>query len=420
MTKRALLFLFVSLLLVITGCGIPFRKKLDMYIQAEQYKEASALIEAEKTNPKEGIYGGKNELLYFFDKGAMLQALAEYKGSSDALQKADDKIDALYTKSVVDESLSLITDENAIEYRGEDFERVMVNILKALNFMYAGDFDGARVEVKRIDHKLRLFTDEYGEKCIYNEDAFARYLAGFAYEAIGELDNAYIDYKKSLKTYEKYQAVYGTAIPSFIKPAVLRVADALKYRDDIAEFEAAWGEKPAYTPSKELKTKGEVMLVVYNGMSPVKYDSNSWPKYQSRGIAVTEAVAEVDGKQFKSETAQDVAVMAAKNLDNRVGLMLAKKVASSVVKGVLSGLLGGKPAKEYADIRCWRTIPSQFDIIRMELKPGKKEIKVHLYPADGGEPRDVVLNTGVTEGGKKVIPVYAYTGTVMPPVVEKQ
>jgi uncharacterized protein len=419
MNKRAVLFVFTLLIIILTGCGIPFQKKLDMYLQAEQYKEADALIEAEKTSPKEGIYNGKNELLYFFDKGAVLQMVKDYAGSTAALAKADDKIDALYTKSILNEAESLLSDENALEYRGEDFERVMVNILESLNFMYAGDFNGARVEVKKIDRKLNLFSDEYGDKCIYTEDAFARYLSGFAYEALGEMDNAFIDYKKSLKAYEKYASVYGTAVPEFIKSDVLRAAGAVKNTEAIAEYEAAWGEKPAYTPYKELKNKGDVMLVFYNGMSPVKYDSDSWPKYRDRGAAITEAVAEVDGSQFKSQAAQEVSIMAAKNLDNRTGLILAKKAASNLVKGFFAALTKSKPEKEKADIRCWKTIPSRFDIIRMELAPGKKEIKVHLSPVDG-EPRDVKMSIDIKTGEKKVLPVFVYSGTIMPPLVENK
>jgi len=236
MNKRAVLAFFVLIIVIFTGCGVPFHRKLDMYMTAEQYNEADDLIAAEKKTPKENIYSGKNELLYFFDRGVMLQALGDYENSTKLFQKADEKIDALYTKSLVDETFSLLSDENALDYRGEDFERVMVSIMKMLNFMYAGDYGGARVESRQVDQKLRIFTDEYGEKCIYNEDAFARYLAGFAYEALGEMESAYIDYKKSLETYEKYGTVYGLKAPGFIKPALFRAAEQLKYRDDMQKY----------------------------------------------------------------------------------------------------------------------------------------------------------------------------------------
>jgi hypothetical protein len=75
----------------------------------------------------------------------------------------------------------------------------MVSILKALNFLYQGDYSGARVEARKVNGKLNVFADEYGDKAIYTDDAFARYIAAFAYEAQGELNDAYIDYKKDLQ-----------------------------------------------------------------------------------------------------------------------------------------------------------------------------------------------------------------------------
>ncbi len=405
--------------MIFTGCGVPFHKKLDMYLQAEQYEEADEMIAAEKKSSKENIYSGKNGLLYYLDRAGVLQALGDYDNSTMLLEKADEKIDALYTKSVLDETAALLSDENAIEYRGEDFERVTVSILKMLNFMYAGNFNGARVESKKVDQKLRVFTDEYGEKCIYNEDAFARYLAGFAYEALGEMDNAYIDYKKSLETYQKYMNVYGTKIPAFVKPALLRAADYLKYTDEMAEFARDWGEIPEFTKYRDLRDKGEVLIVIHNGLPPVKYDSNTYPKYQSRGPALEKAVARVDGKEFQSETGQDIDVIAAKNLDNRIGLIIAKKAASSVAKGLLKAFTGIDMGSGKADTRSWRTIPSRFDIIRMEVTPGKKKINVDLYTVSG-LARQVVLEADVKAGAKKVMPVFAFSGIVMPKFVEKK
>jgi len=159
--------------------------------------------------------------------------------------------------------------------------------------------------------------------------------------------------------------------------------------------------------------------VVYNGLPPVKYDSNTYPKYQRRGYALSGLSAEVDGKSFPSEPAQYVDVMASKNLDNRIGLIIEKKAASSEAKGLLKAFTGIDMGKGKADIRGWRTMPSRFDIIRMELKPGKKKIKVRLFPAAGGE-REVDLQTEVKAGEKKVLPVYAYSGYVTPKVKEEK
>jgi hypothetical protein len=66
--KKFLVLLLLSVFLV-SGCSVPFHKKLDTYLSYGQYTDALALIDEEKTKNKENIYRDKNELLYFFDKG---------------------------------------------------------------------------------------------------------------------------------------------------------------------------------------------------------------------------------------------------------------------------------------------------------------------------------------------------------------
>jgi hypothetical protein len=421
MNKKIVLLAVSAILLLLTGCGIPFQRKLDMYMTAGQYKEADALIDSEKTHPKENIYNDKNELLYFFDKGAVLQMGMEYGRSTDFLEKADDRIDKLYTRSVVNEVGSFLSNDLALDYTGEDFEQTMVEILKALNYMYAGDFDNARVEIKRVNNRLNVFADKYGDKAIYTDDAFARYISAFAYEALGEINDSYIDYKKSLKAYEKYNKFYGTEIPPFIKQDVLRTADALHFDSDIAEFTNQWG-KVDFVPSNRLKEKGEVLVVVYDGLPAYKIDDNKWPKFIDRGNALADVRAVAGGTEYQGFVSQDVSRMAIKNLETKNMQILAKKVGSSLVKGLAKNfpVLNLFVTEDKADTRSWRTIPARFHIIRMALAPGKQVISVELFPASGGDLRVEKVSVDVKKGKKIVVPVFSYSAMPTAPVVEEK
>jgi len=419
MNKKTMVFAVTAVLILLTGCGIPFQRKLDMYMTAGQYKEADALIDSEKTHPKENIYSDKNELLYFFDKGAVLQMDGNFGRSTGFLEKADDKIDKLFTRSVMNEVGSFLSNDLALDYTGEDFEQTMVEILKALNYMYSGDFNNARIEVKRVNNRLNVFADKYGDKAIYTDDAFARYISAFAYDALGEINDAYIDYKKSLKTYEKYNQVYGTEIPPFIKQDVLRTADALHFDSDIAEYENNWG-KVDFTPVKQLKDKGEVLVVVYDGLPAYKIDDNKWPKFIDRGYALSKATAKCGDTECAGFVSQDVSRMAIKNLETKNMQILAKKVGSSLVKSLAKNvpILSLFVSEDKADTRCWRTIPARFHIIRMALAPGKKTIEVRLFPASGGDPRVEKIDVNVKQGKKQAVPVYAFSAFPTAPVAE--
>ena len=407
--KKILLLFFCLIIIFITGCAVPFHKKLDQYLAAGQYKEADELIESEKTNPKENIYSSKNELLYFFDKGAIRQMIGDYKQSSEYLEKAEDIIDKLYTKSLTDETWSFFSNDLNLNYTGEDFEQVMVNIIKTLNYMYEGDFDGAAVEARKINRKLNYFQDSYGEKAIYTDDAFARYLSGFAYEAIGAVNDAYIDYKKSLKTYQKYNTIYGTAVPSFIKGDILRMAYALKFYDEIDNLKKEWAEDVSFTKYNELKKSAEVMIVVYDGLPAYKIDERAMPKFVNRGYAVEKILVKDADKEYTSIVAQDISKMAVKNLENKNLAILAKTLVRNVAKKVAKEIpiLSLFVGEEKADTRCWRTIPGRFQIVRFQVTPdSKRKIIAEIYLKGNSTPVQEIFEIYLKPGNKKVIPIY--------------
>ncbi len=409
--KKLLIIFFCIIIIFLTGCAVPFHKKLDQYLSAGQYKEADELIESEKTNPKENIYSSKNELLYFFDKGAVRQMMGDYKTSSDNLEKAEDIIDKLYTKSLTDETWSFFSNDLNLNYTGEDFEQVMVNIIKALNYLYEGDFNGAAIEARKINRKLNYFQDSYGEKAIYTDDAFARYLSAFAYESIGSINDAYIDYKKSLKAYQKYISIYGTEVPEFIKSDILRMADALKFHDEIENFKKDWAEDVSFIKYSDLKKAAEVMVIIYDGLPAYKIDDKAMPKFVNRGYAVEKVVVKDGDKTYLSVIAHDTSKMAVKNLENKNLAIFAKTLARNVAKKVAKEIpiLNLFIGEEKADTRCWRTIPGRFQIVRFMVTPdSKRKIITEIYTRGNAEPIQQIFEIYLKPGKKKVIPIYVF------------
>jgi hypothetical protein len=404
--KKINVLLPVLLCVLLAGCAVPFRKTLDTYIMTGQYDLADKLIDKEKTSGNE--YNDKSELIYLFDKGSVTQMLGNYKISSDFMQKADDMIEKLYTRSAVDETYSFLSNDLSIKYSGEDFEQVMVNILAALDYMYTGDFQSARVEVKKVNNKINLIADSYGDKAIYRDDAFARFISGFCYEANGEINDAYIDYKHALKAYEKYNQYYGTQVPLEAKEAVVRCALALGFKDDVEEFNKQYGPLNT-TPEDQLNKKSELLFVVYDGMPAYKVEGSfHMPVFQGRGYELDSLDAYAQGLTFSAFTAQDVSKMAVKNLEVRVGVILLKKAASSVVKNLASQvpILKYFVQEDRADTRSWRTIPARFQLVRMAVTPGKMKASLVLNNAEGSKELDFSYN--LKPGQKKVVPVFCY------------
>jgi hypothetical protein len=410
MMKKSVLLIACIAVLFLAGCGVPYHKRLDLVLASGNYEEAAELIESEKTKPKDHAYRENNMLLYHFDRAAVAQMRGLYADSSEELTKAGDLIDKLYTKSVTKELSAFIQNDMNLDYSGEDFEQVMVNIMRALNYMYLGDMHGAAIEARKVNHKLNVFADTYGDKAIYTDDAFARYISALAFEATGEFNDALIDYKKCVKAYAKYSVVYGTEFPKQPLSDLFRITAAMNYTDEMEKLQAEYG-RVDYLPYKELKTKGEIIVVVYDGLPAYKVDRNGWPSYVQRGKNVMSVrIAAADGAETYAFVPQDLSAMAVKNLETRIGLIFAKKMVSGIVKEFAKQvpLLGIFVTPDRADTRSWRTIPSRFYLGRLPVKAGKSSVKVRVETAGSKGPvtEEYSFDVDLKPGMKKVIPVY--------------
>src|ERR1043165_7174077 len=155
------------LLLILGGCGSSGAHYLlvDKSLLANDYRQADAIIlKAEEE------YGAKSRVLYGMDRGMTLQLAGEYQLSNEVLEKAEEEIDRLYTRSIRTESFAFMTNDNSLPFEGEPYEQVMINVLKALNYACLDRWQDALVEARRIDHRLNLLADRTKERAAYSDD----------------------------------------------------------------------------------------------------------------------------------------------------------------------------------------------------------------------------------------------------------
>ncbi len=350
---------------------------------------ADAVIEKNRDN-----YGERNEVLYYMDRGMTLHLTGRYQESNQILEEAEQRIEDLFTRRVTTEAAAFLTNDNLLPYEGEDFEKVMINVVRALNYMYLGDTDNALVEARKVDHKLSVINEKYADKKnAYKEDAFARYLAGILYEAGGkqELNEAWISYRKSLATFKDYAALYKTPIPTIVVQDVMRLTDALGQQDIASEIKKEYPNIEWHL-AKDLKGQGELIFLSYNGRAPRKEDNfldiplspeaiaivlatgnrNNDVKTAARGIAALQgkiirlalprfvpqrsevAYTEVSligkdgGSIFSGRTIlmEDITAIAIRNLDDRILRITAKAVARAAVKKLIALSVEKKAEKE--------------------------------------------------------------------------
>jgi hypothetical protein len=222
---------------------------------------------------QEGGYGRNNRILYLLDRGMTLSLAGQFEKSNQLLDQAATTADTLYTDSITRSGASLLTNDNILPYAGEDFERVMIHLISALNYAQQGQLSEALVECRRVDTKLNSINDQYKDKKNgYKEDAFARYLSGILYEAQGDsegINNAFIAYRKSFEIYSDWTTAYGTPIPPMIGADLLRTTDALGLREEYEVYKKQF-PKAAWTKISNQTKQGELIIVSFNGKSPRK------------------------------------------------------------------------------------------------------------------------------------------------------
>ncbi len=362
-------------------------------------------------------YGDKNELLRLFDRGLVLHYAGQYQESIETFEEAKHKYEELYTQSLSQIAESMIWNDYAQAYRGEDFERVMVNVFQALNYAALGKFDEALVEARDVDSKLNAINNQYSDrqKNVYREDAFARFLMGILYESDGKINDAVISYRLSWEAYENdYKKNYGLGTPKILKENLLAAAES--YGDqDLNEYRQAFSDI-SYVSLKEKKQKSEIIVVEYQGISPLKipvavpiplpdgYISQIvFPHYQKqnyilRSTKIQAAPANEGTSRWDStETAENIEAIAIKNLDNRKVRTMAKAILRPTGKYLVERTLERNIARDHgegtanvvkilgsifnmvserADLRSWQTLPAQIRIGRLILEPGEYDVSI--------------------------------------------
>jgi uncharacterized protein len=256
------------LILALTGCGSAGAHYLlvDKSLLANDYRQADAIIQKAEED-----YGAKSRVLYGMDRGMTLQLAGEYEQSNAVLEKAEDEVEQLYTRSIRTESFAFMTNDNSLPFEGEPYEQVMINVLKALNYASLNRWQDALVEARRIDHRLNVLTDRTKDKAAYRDDGFARYLSGILYESAGDLNNAFIAYRKAYETFDASRAWSRTAVPLQLRADLLRTANALGLSQEFTEYQHQFPDT-VWKSGEEQQQLAQVLVISYNGRAPHKED----------------------------------------------------------------------------------------------------------------------------------------------------
>ncbi len=363
-------------------------------------------------------YGRNHELLFFLDRGMVNHYAGRYTESIQDFEHAKGLYETLFTQSISKKALTWIWNDYAQPYRGEDFERAMLNLFQAMNFVALGKIDEALVEARNVDLILRRFNQQYGEQAnVYKDDAFVRFLMGILYESTGrsyDVNDAFVSYRTALEIYEgDYATFYDLKAPLLLKENLLSVSQWMG-TSDLKQYQSVLSDVSVKSMA-ERGDSAQVYVILYRRMIANKVQSTiflpgidgyltriSFPKYRNVFQSSKEMVLEaknVQGEVFRSEfqQAEDLNVIAKKNLEDRRLRIAAKAVVRPVAKQLVfekiedkihekAGDTAGELVRyagmayvafsEEADTRSWETLPAEIRVARLILDAGTYEFFV--------------------------------------------
>jgi len=335
------------------------------------------------SNPDE--ISSREKLLYFMEKGIVLHYAGQYPESILALRGASDLIKEQEVISASRQAASMVTSEWITDYKGEYAERLLVHTYLMMNYLLMGAPESALVEGKQA---LAVF-DRY-PAC--SGDFFTRALIAHCFEAVGDINGAYIEYKKLAKLLPG---------PEPVAEKLCAMGERLGFDDDVAAYRKYLPEAAA-TPPKTEPAEAELILFAAQGSAPVKVPRNIVlpPSIRFSFVTYEDVTGSfyplfTDSPQIEilgSPITTDVGQVLKASLHDRLAQILAKETARVVAKEAIANQMDDPVVEllvrvaflimEEPDTRSWETLPAYLTLARLPLRKGKNRID----PGEGGMP----------------------------------
>lgn len=435
---RLFVGIFLCSLFFFSSCATWYERtsEFQQTIEAGNFEKADKLLQKDKKMAR-----GKNKILFYLNLGYVEFMAGRPEKSNQAFETAEQLIDEQVRNPALQAAV-LLSNPEILPYKPEDFEVIMVNFYKSMNYLQLGDMEGAMVEVRKINIKLQQLNDKYPDhKNRYQRDAFAHLLMGLIYDASGNYNDAFIAYRNAFETYQTdYQKNFGLAAPDQLKQDLMRTAYLCGFTSELKQYESEFNVQYHY---KAPSAYGQLVFFWLNGLGPVKSEwginfvkekrgdgaivfhnaeygltfpffwgaasteeQNSladlkivravFPKYVERPLVYTQADLLYKGQHFGLEVAEDINQIAFKTLHDRMVRELSTSLLRVATKqgiqyaaskqnewvGFFVGLANA--ATEKADTRNWQTLPYSISYRRIPLEAQENKVVLNCYsPKEG-------------------------------------
>ena len=376
---RCLLFCIIAGM--VSGCASAKLKQArrDFY-NGNPSQASGVLLDSEDIS-------SRDRLLYFMEKGLILHHSGNFQESIDTLLSASALMKDQEVISAGEQTGSLVTSERITSYKGEYAERLLVHTYLIMNYLMMNDHEDALVEAKQA---LEVY-DTYPDAC--RDDYFTRSLIAHCYEAVGDVNDAYIEYKKLAELMSD---------PTPVADKLCALGARLGFDDEVAIYEKYLSETERNPAGAD--APAELIVFISQGRSPIKIPENivlppsirfSFSTYKDRSGSFFPPTVRTSGLSGPADMiATDVGGVLKASLKERLAQIIAKETARVVAKESIAHNIDDPLLEilvrvvflimEEPDTRSWQTLPAYLAMVRIPLQPGAHHIMISGANGGGG------------------------------------
>lgn len=434
--KSALRFFSISTFLLLTGCaGLSSEQLFSTYsntmqttrtdLAAGQFANASVQLKPLPANHNSYV-------LNLLERAKLAQLAGDHLTSqtllTDALTTIDEQnFDAQVQLSRgVENVTAFLTNDNARSYRVPYYEQTLAHTYQVFNYLAAKQFDSAMVEIRKanlvqetalkqnqkfIEQAARKQNIDLGtvngsyptmDALIGNvkngfQNAYTFYLSAVLYEAAGQIDDAYIDYKRAIDIYPNNP---------YLQKELLRIAKHYGFSEEYAAFKKRFTtQAPVHSNNLArvvvlieqdlipVRQSHRMDLPIYTSRGDMRFYSIATPTYTNLAVTPVNNTLSINNLNLVSSEIVNMAALAAKDLKDNIAGSVVRQVARVAAKeemrraiakegGEIGNILATlyNIASEQADTRSWQTLPSNVQVISSHFAPGEYQAMLENTP----------------------------------------
>jgi hypothetical protein len=403
---------------LVCGCNSQ-RDKLETFnnhYAAGNYTDSSAFAEKQLKQRKKPK---GNDLLWALQAGSVKRVQGDFAKSTEFFDQAEAalKYYDLNQSKFLDGIAATVVNDNAVAYLGQEYDGVMVNVYKGLNFISEGKRDLARVEFNRALDRQRRSKENFGKEIArlrkkvdakaggknggtvkqsvdnpkVNEIIAQRYPDLSAFEVYPDFINPFATYLAGL--FFNLEGDYGKGV-DLIKESCGMVPENEYIARDLAETELALSDgndidgvcwvifENGLGPVKDI---WRVDLPLFIATDKVKYFGIALPKLVFRDRAYSRLVVEAGGEEYSTDIVADMDRVVQTEFKQQYPAIVTRAIMSATLKAVaqyaiekqnddkvangLFSLLAAvySFATTSADVRVWTALPKEFQVARFDI-----------------------------------------------------